>query len=391
MASIGEVFLSLGFDVDETTLKDFSDKIGDLQKSMLKLTGVAGGTLYGLMRFAAGTTESATALENLRDLTGENTENVLKWMTAANAANTSISFDGVRESIQSVNQALSDAALGANRNVYMLLGVDWQKDGQIKKGTEFLTDIRRNWESIVKRYQPFGGIPKLMADLTSLGISKGMQQALMLSDVEFESLSKNYLMAQQTIEENKRLGQTINDLQVQVRQIKDNLIGDYAPAITNALKGVVPFVNDLKIGFNELKTPILAIAGMGAILSATFSPLIMAATAIGFIIKGIQLIGEFHRKYEGKGWERIKEVISDDWASFKAYNNRIQPWDSRYQEYSKNIDEAMKSNKYVNQTNNTNFNIYGANDPMAIGDYVKSQLDTENRNTWAQLNNGAIK
>lgn len=383
MASIGEVFLSLGFDVDETSIKGFSDKISDLQKSMLKLTGIAGGTIYGLMRFASGTTESATALENLKDLTGENTEAVLKWMTVANAANTSISFDAVRESIQSVNQALSDAALGANRNIYLLLGVDWQKDGKIRKGTDFLNEIRENWDSIVKRYQPFGGIPKLMADLSNIGISRGMQQALMLSNKEFESLSGNYKLAQEAIEKNKKLGQTINDLQVQIKQIKDTFISDYAPAITTTLQGVIPFVDNLKKGIIEMKPLVIALGVAFAGLSLAFSPLTALATALAALAYWFEKIGE---KGSFKKW----------FQDFSAENKKLRPWDERYQNeiLSQRIDQSMKEQnqiKGLNQTNNTNFNIYGANDPQLVGEYIKSQLDTEKRNTWVQLNNGALK
>jgi hypothetical protein len=51
MPSVGDLFISLGFQVDNAKLKEFDDKLKGAEKNLVKVGAGAAAAVYGINRF----------------------------------------------------------------------------------------------------------------------------------------------------------------------------------------------------------------------------------------------------------------------------------------------------------------------------------------------------
>lgn len=65
--NVGELFISLGFNVDNAKLTEFNDKITSAQKNLVKVGAGATAAVYGINRFLNSSVKSATEMKNFRD------------------------------------------------------------------------------------------------------------------------------------------------------------------------------------------------------------------------------------------------------------------------------------------------------------------------------------
>ena len=90
---VGELFIALGFDVDDAKLKSFNDGIKSSMTDLLKLTGIAAGAVYSVNQFIESSLHNSAALRQFTAETGESAEALKKWQVAAQLANPEIGID----------------------------------------------------------------------------------------------------------------------------------------------------------------------------------------------------------------------------------------------------------------------------------------------------------
>jgi len=88
---LGELFMTLGFDVDDKKLKEFDASVKSVAGSMAKTVAVVTGALYAIDRFTAGTIRNATAMASFNNQTGLSTKELMRWQSAAQLSNLNIS------------------------------------------------------------------------------------------------------------------------------------------------------------------------------------------------------------------------------------------------------------------------------------------------------------
>lgn len=400
---IGELFIALGFDVDEAKLNGFSDKINGLQKDMLILSGTAAATLYGFDKFIRGSIDSATALENLKDITGENTEALEKWESAGHLANIAMSYEAVGESIASVSKALSATAMGGDTGAFSMLGVKWYDQfGQTRKALDLMNEIRDRMPEIQKRFEMFGDTggkhAKLLETLSAIGITQGMWQALTESQEKFNKDAGDYKVVDSTLEKTKILGQEIDRIERKLENIKDEFVGDLAPGIERALDQVLPHVTRIIDGFNAipswLKDSAAIIAGSLAIM---FSPLFAAGVAATAVLELLNKIGEIKQAggidaYANKDndlHQSQMQQLADYWNG-KSHRDLmdivLHPSDGRDQIQS-SLRGTQNQQSTINQ-NNT-INVHSNGDPKDTANATVDVLQKQMNNALGELNNGA--
>lgn len=400
--NIGEVFIALGFDVDEAKLKGFTDKINGLQKDMLGLSAIAAGTVLGLDAFMRSSIGSATALENLHDATGENIITMEKWMSAGHLANTALGYDAIRSSIEGVNKAMSDISMGhGNTQALGMLHLSWQNaDGSVKKGTEILNEIRKNWARDEEFFKAWGGTQAHLDALEGLGVTRGLQQALMQSDSEFAKGASNYIDVESTIARNKKLGQDIENLTGKISKLKDTLIGEWAEPLGRALDQVAPEFKKISDGFSMINETALKTAGVvAASLAIMFNPLFAAGAAAIAILNVLDMLGEAKRVGWSNLGKEMKEGAINSGLDFNAWIHRMTGTDTpewkmkqyaiQEQLYSKqgSRDESGQWTPPVNQTVNLSTTVHSANDPQAVAGAV-NETNRNFADVLKQLNNG---
>jgi hypothetical protein len=107
--SIGDLFVKLGFDVDDTKLKSFDDSIKSVFNTVLQLAGVT-ASAAGFTALAKGASDTALTIENLTSKFNVSTNAVQAWASALHAANPLVSRDQGINSIGQFASYLNNAA-----------------------------------------------------------------------------------------------------------------------------------------------------------------------------------------------------------------------------------------------------------------------------------------
>lgn len=126
--SIGELFVKLGFDVDDTKLKAFDDSIKGVFNGIKQLAGYAGVGLgvAGFVELAKHASDTALTVENLTKVYGVNEKAVRSWAAAVHENNPLKSFNEGVSSFAQISSYLNNATF-TTQGVMALnrLGVRW--------------------------------------------------------------------------------------------------------------------------------------------------------------------------------------------------------------------------------------------------------------------------
>jgi tail lysozyme len=91
MPSLGELFISLGFDVDDTKLKSFKSGLEDTKEAMAKVAEVAFAGIGALSLFVQQSADKAVGLNNMAIMFGANADAAQEFGNALHVLNTRIS------------------------------------------------------------------------------------------------------------------------------------------------------------------------------------------------------------------------------------------------------------------------------------------------------------
>lgn len=122
---VGDIFVALGFKVDDKNLKQFDGGIRSLSSNMLAAVGSITAGLYALDRFVESSTTAATKIATVGEQTGLSTTELQKLAYAANDANTAFSFDGALAGLANLRKSIYDIQMGkGNNSAWNILGID---------------------------------------------------------------------------------------------------------------------------------------------------------------------------------------------------------------------------------------------------------------------------
>lgn len=126
--SLGELFVSLGFDVDEKKLKSFDETLKSAYETGLKIVGIGGG-VAGFITLAKGAEQTALQLRNLTTVFGVNAQAAQAWAAAVHENNPLISYSQGIESFGKISQYFASAAFqGKGAQALNRLGVGFSTD-----------------------------------------------------------------------------------------------------------------------------------------------------------------------------------------------------------------------------------------------------------------------
>lgn len=107
MASLGELFISLGFDVDDEKLKGFEEKLNTTKEGMLKLSAAAVAALGVLTLFVNHAADGAVRLHNMAVQFGVNTQAAQTYANALHQVNTAISLQAGQEQYKAFSNLIN--------------------------------------------------------------------------------------------------------------------------------------------------------------------------------------------------------------------------------------------------------------------------------------------
>jgi hypothetical protein len=122
---LGELFVELGFEVDDKTLKSFNSEVKDTLGNVLKLAGVT-ATGAGFVEIIEGASTAALRLRNLNAEFGVSQRSVQEYAAAMHAANPLISVEQATASYGKIAEYIRGIQLGKGAFALNYLGGHWR-------------------------------------------------------------------------------------------------------------------------------------------------------------------------------------------------------------------------------------------------------------------------
>lgn len=225
---IGELFMDLGFEVDEKTLKNFHGEIKDTMNSMLRLVGVS-ASLAGFVSVMSGASDTALALRNMTKEFGYSAEGMQRWAAIAHQANPLVSHEQGLASYIKMAEYLRDMRMGKNDGLAFGMFGGSIEDNTPEKMQE---RIRRNLPQVVKNY----GLDQASAWIDQITGSIGAINAFTMSLKDMEEAAEK---GKRSLADDKQLV----EMRLQVAGLKeewdvflDHIAASFAPALTKIMK-----------------------------------------------------------------------------------------------------------------------------------------------------------
>lgn len=425
--NVGELFVSLGFDVDNQKLKDFQTDLNNGLASMLKLGAAATGSLWAFERLTVKFSENSLQLQQFNALTGESIEELQKWQAAATLSNPLLSIDQVTASVQNLSKAISDSAMGRG-NAGGIFSMITGESIAGKSPFEVLEEIRKHYDDAVSRWP--NGQQSVNNMIAELGIDPGMLNSLRLTREEFDKLASNRILAQGSIEKLSEFRKQINEIVFDLQLWSEIQFSELIPGIKEGYDNIKPILLELKENiagaidlFRKLPGPAQA-AGFVAFL-AVLNPQMVA---FAFVLNGIVFsLSEIERLMTGentkigdlirKGADKITPFfdngIQDNFdpnmtplERFRLTHGENRDGTLRGRQANRDItdltnypteaqlDHLLRSSggsgtagAPSNITIHNNVEIHSSGDPLAVGQEVSRVIQLNNNRAGAQLNN----
>lgn len=211
--NIGELFVALGFDVDDKKLNAFNDKFK---------AGVSDVRRYSdqVREFGQGTFQNATAMKNFGDQTNYSTQALQRWSVAASTANPAISIDEASNAYERLGKELTKIRQGGGAaGVLAQLGVDFH--GTINPD-EALEELLKNRARIIKER----GKDVYTDLLDQLQLGAGWDRVLSKTPQEIDNLTRGKLLSQSEIERVNTANTAFNNIGISWNRSKSRMISN---------------------------------------------------------------------------------------------------------------------------------------------------------------------
>lgn len=344
--SIGELFVSLGFDVDDGKLKAFNDSIKTASTELLKLSAIATGGIYSLNAFLEGSIGRAFNLKNFQIETGQATEGLQRFQSVVNQVNGAISTSEAAARYRALADAMTDISqAGGGGSLARLTGGAFH----IGMKEEDVIEAIRNYKQQFIRENGGGqiGVAAHARLLEQIGLGAGTEKAFDLSQAQYNAISQPFIRSDETIAGTVKLGNAIEKLNQEWDKFKDDLVGDWADNLIAAMHRVEDFIKDFRLSLiavlNEwqkwpdiIKTASEILLATLAIWAVPFGTTLAVVTAIGAAIWDIgrairglpSFTGSFFESFRN-GWNLLTRHPGQ-WAdNFNGNVDRLLGVDNR--------------------------------------------------------------
>jgi len=303
--SIGELFVSLGFDVDDGKLKDFNEGVKSTAGELLKLSAIATGGVMALGAFVQGSIDRAFGIKNFATETGYAAEGMLRFASAVNQTNTAVSVAEASGAYRKLADHMTEVTdKGGGAVLARLTGGAYH----LGMSEDEVIELLRSYKQEFIRQNGGGqiGEAKHAMLLNQVGVGAGAERALDLSSKQYFQLTDDYVRQEMAAAKaNTDLGGAIAEANQKWDAFKDSLVADWSSPLIAALKvsqaAFEDFGKDIKAIYDsfmrlpaairytvEIAASLFAVltAHMGAIL-ALMSGIVAVIVDIGRALRGL--------------------------------------------------------------------------------------------------------
>lgn len=234
--NIGELFVSLGFDVDEEKLKNFNKDIREGVDGLVKISVAAGGAVTALNVFIGAQADSAIRLRNLNAELGLTPSLVQGIAAAMHQANPAESIDQATESIARFSSVVKQqiaAGGGPSGALAQLLGNAWHP-GMSEE--EMLPAIAANKQRLITEWGGGAYGKARFADLLGqVGLGGQNTRFFDLSQHQMQAAIDTYSTTKKVNENLEHFAEAQANLTNAMNKFSFDLAGELSPTLTNAV------------------------------------------------------------------------------------------------------------------------------------------------------------
>ena len=238
--SIGELFVSLGFDVDSGKLEAFTDSIKAASTEVLKLSAIATSGVVALGAFMEGSVNRAMNYKNFTAETGQAAEGLQRFQSVVNQVNSSISTEEAAAKYRALANAMTDITQqGGGGALSRLTGGAFHIG---MKEDEVIAAIANYKKTFIA--QNANGEAVFARLLDQVGLGAGTTRAFDLTPDQYKAASDPFIRSQNGTDNLMKFGTALAIVQQQWDKFKDDLAGDWAIPLINTIHTVEDWLKD---------------------------------------------------------------------------------------------------------------------------------------------------
>lgn len=390
--NVGELFVSLGFDVDDSSLKDFNAKIVEGRNEILTMSAAATAAVYALNALFESSAHNALQLKNFTDQTSYSAEALQKWQAVIHETNPSIGLEEAANGYKKLAQTLIDIRQGkGNSGALAMLGVTYDPNMSPEKALE---QIRAHLQQTIAQ----NGVGFVTDKLNAIGIGAGAINALKLAQQDFERMGRGAVVSPETIAQNVEYAKTIAQIDVEWQKFKMEFTAEWAQPVIGAIisvddglkefhkniHAVFEYVRQNQEIFGPIEASLTVLASMWAIgtfpITAAFAALAFAINDVGRALRGLPTITGGFVDNEKKG---IDLLFHDPGKFIDNIDKSLDPLRRRAGVATSDTATPSDASGVVNQTNH--FHLSQHMSKEEIDNFIQDRVDDAN----TQLNLGA--
>lgn len=247
MPSVGDLYVSLGFNVDSKALDQFDKGIKNLSSNMLELLGVTGVSAYGLNKFVTDAMGGAQTMTNLAQGTRLAADELQNYSNVVAYFNKDITALGAAKVVSDLEKRLLDWQLnGKDPGLNMLLG----KTGVSPAGKNAIEYLNSLGEHFQLDQSPHG-LETEGSLLRSAGLPTELMNTLNAAPEQLAAAHKQVditIKQQETLAESSR---RLNQAFLSLGTIIERLVADKLVPLLEALGIKTDDLKDIKKNLDE--------------------------------------------------------------------------------------------------------------------------------------------
>lgn len=279
---IDELFVALGFKIDDKEVKNFDNNLKSTLQSATRFAAAVTAAVVVVDHMATSLLKNNQAFISFNQQTGLAIGNMQRIAKAGMLANMNITPETVMQSMQAVQSNLAQIRLGqGNIEPYQLLGIS-----PVGKDANQVFDDLRN---------AIKGLDDMTATniIQQMGFNPEMITVLRMTNAELEDMNGLMLSPEQR-QAMEQYGMALRKVNMEFSLLKDQALIAIMPALIDFLKGfkaIAQVTYDMLDGFGKLLDMIPQLKGALAALAlgilAYFNPVIAAVTALYLLIEDL--------------------------------------------------------------------------------------------------------
>ena len=242
---VGQLFVALGFDVDDKQLKDFNQEVKNGMTGLLKMVGVMSGAAFAVNAFVSGAVRTSVELKNFREETGYASDDVERFYNVIGRLNSNVSLEQTIGMFKTLSDVIADAKIGGKGN--QLAGLLGISDLGNKTPLEVLKALRKSFKD-----KNFLNDDTFRIKMAELGVGSEFMTAIKATDAEFNALFNKPILGAENRKRLEDIAEAQKELSFQWQLLRGELSAEISDEMIVFMENLIPIMKDVIANFKAV-------------------------------------------------------------------------------------------------------------------------------------------